>query len=347
MISGGAFAAPFDIQINPGPTLAGNAPALAAFNRAAAQWEAYITDPVTVFIDADLVNITNPNIIGSTGSTIYEGSYGEVRDALIADAADEPDDAITNSLPTTIAFDMPVGFGLRGATNPNEAIQLTAANVRALGQAIPSSPADATINFNQNFSFDYDPLDTNLIGSGLVDFETVAAHEIGHALGFISSVDDVDFFQALHLTSQSIQPAPLDLFRFANGSATDPATDADFASSAFHRSLVPGVDAVFDQVLPEYGNIENRMSTGVFFGDGRQASHWKDNNLTGTLIGVMDPTLANQQVFSITADDLRVLDLIGWDVAAIPEAQAWMFAGVASCASGAGWWAKRRGRAAA
>ena len=39
----------FSTVINPGATLSlpGNAPALAAFNRAAAQWSAFISDPIT------------------------------------------------------------------------------------------------------------------------------------------------------------------------------------------------------------------------------------------------------------------------------------------------------------
>jgi len=44
----------FDIQVNAGATLAQNAAAMDAFNRAAAQWESFIADPITVVIDADL-----------------------------------------------------------------------------------------------------------------------------------------------------------------------------------------------------------------------------------------------------------------------------------------------------
>ena len=57
----------FNIVINAGAGLAGNAAALAAFNRAADQWEAWISDPITVTIVADLQNLGNPSIIGSTG----------------------------------------------------------------------------------------------------------------------------------------------------------------------------------------------------------------------------------------------------------------------------------------
>jgi hypothetical protein len=32
------------------------------------------------------------------------------------------------------------------------------------------------------------------------------------------------------------------------------------------------------------------FSTGLYQGDGNQASHWKDDVLTGSFIGIMDPT---------------------------------------------------------
>ena len=62
------------------------------------------------------------------------------------------------------------------------------------------------------------------------------------------------------------------------------------------------------------------MSTGALTGDGRQASHWKDDSITGTRIGVMDPTLNAGAFYGLSAADIRALDLIGWDnVAAVPE----------------------------
>jgi hypothetical protein len=67
------------------------------------------------------------------------------------------------------------------------------------------------------------------------------------------------------------------------------------------------------------------MSTGRIQGDGRQASHWRDNGITGTLIGVMDPTLGPGQIFPIAASDIRALDVVGWDhvaAVAVPEPSA-------------------------
>ena len=76
----------FDIVINPGATLAANAPALAAFERAAATWESLISDPITVTIDADMEDLMDPFVIGQASSVSFSFAYDDVRNALVADA---------------------------------------------------------------------------------------------------------------------------------------------------------------------------------------------------------------------------------------------------------------------
>jgi hypothetical protein len=292
----------FDIVITPGATLAGNAAALAAFNRAALQWEARIADPITVSINADLAAL-GAGIIGSTSATLLGASYNTIRNQMVVDAADEgAKDAIVASLPTAAQFLGTIpggGFSLSGN------IVLTQANAKALGFGVPGG-SDGNITFSTAFSFDFD--NSNGVGAGLVDFETVAAHEIGHLLGFISAVDNVDGAAAF-----AIDLEPLDLFRFQNNTAADPSSAAEFTT--FARSLVPGGDAITDEIAAEY-----RMSTGVTQGDGRQASHWKDDSLTGINIGNMDPTLGNQVVTPVGNADFRALDLIGYDVVTLSSA---------------------------
>jgi hypothetical protein len=53
------------------------------------------------------------------------------------------------------------------------------------------------------------------------------------------------------------------------------------------------------------------FSDGQYFGDARQASHWKDS----LGIGIMDPTVAPGELLAISQNDVRALDVIGWDIA--------------------------------
>lgn len=302
------------ITINAGPALAANAAALAAFGRAASRWSALLTDPITVNVDANLAPL-GPGVLGRAGPVFLAAPYTDVRNALVADAADEADDAIVASLPTAAQFAalVPTGFSLDGRLSG------TKANFKALGFGgldLLFGASDAVIEFSDGFAFDYDASDG--VGAGLIDFESVAAHELGHALGFISVVDFVDALLA-NGTPAAIAPGTFDLFRFGAGLA--PATPGDFATAV--RNLVPAQAAVFAD-----GDSQWALSTGRFFGDGRQTSHWKDNDLSGAFIGLMDPTLAFGVGIPITAADLRALDLIGYEVAPVPvPAAAWLFAG--------------------
>src|SRR5262249_59896216 len=60
------------------------------------------------------------------------------------------------------------------------------------------------------------------------------------------------------------------------------------------------------------GGGRPRRAPGGTDGEGGRASHWKDDALTGILIGAMDPTLRTGTVQTISAADERALELIGW-----------------------------------
>lgn len=299
----------FDIVISPSAALSANIPALNAFNRAAQLWESFISDPITVTINADF-SALGAGILGSTGAVFLQADYNTIRNQLVADASNETDDAIVLSMPTAAQFSvtLPSGFAVNGN------VTATKANLKAMGfTGLDSSfgVSDANIAFSTAFTWDFDK--SNGISAGAFDFEGVAAHEIGHVLGFISSVDDVDF--VLPSTATDIQPMPLDLFRFADGGVNDPATTAQFTT--FPRNMVPGTTGIFDQVIGgQGGSLEVLFSTGVDFGDGRQASHWKDS----LGLGIMDPTAAPGELLVLTANDRRAMDLIGYEVQVVPEA---------------------------
>jgi hypothetical protein len=286
-----------DIELVPDAGLAANPAALDAFRRAAAQWEAVISTPVTVTIGAGLADLGDPGLIGQTRPMSLSGPYTRIRDAIVAVHQDQP---VVAAMPTAAEFTASIrtGFSLDGT------VSSTKANLKALGFTDLDTmfgQSDATITFNSTFSFDFDNRDG--VTRDTIDFESAAAHEIGHVLGFSSSVDVIDT-----LSPRPVRLEPLDLLRFADAPGASPSTPAEFTT--FARSLAPGVEAVFDDTAAEF-----RMSTGKQSGDGRQASHWKDDRLTGVLIGIMDPTLPSATVETVSAADERALELIGWTIA--------------------------------
>ncbi|MEZ6125267.1 MAG: NF038122 family metalloprotease [Planctomycetaceae bacterium] len=281
------------------------------FTAAANLWSSILSDDIIVNINIDFTTL-GPGILGSTGSTSESILYSDFRPALVADATSVDDAVAVAHLPAGPSLSLYTSDPTSGSPgNPiidnnnsgnNRVLDLNTTVSKAVGlRAADNATVDADITFSSSFSWDFDRSDG--ITPGAFDFIGVAAHEIGHALGFVSGADTVDFTTGASGNNQSLDNfrvhSSLDLFRFSADSllaGADIDVRADTATKFF--SLDGGVTQL------------TTFSTGVVNGDGRQASHWKDN----LGIGIMDPTASPGEYADITDFDIRGFDAIGWDV---------------------------------
>ncbi|WP_342118201.1 NF038122 family metalloprotease [Pseudoduganella sp. OTU4001] len=294
------------------------------FQAAAARWSNLLHDNVTINLTVGF-NPLGGGILGQAATAEDFHYYSSVRNALAADASSAADATAVAHLPGGSSFgllinrtaDNPNGAGSpipyadnNGGAN-NQILYISNAEAKALGlpvtpQTLPGciGACDGFIQFNSNFNFDFDP--SNGTSPTAFDFVGVAAHEIGHVLGFLSGVDILDANSPPHNgpfdADEFTYVSTLDLFRYSAASAAQGVIDWTADNRAKYFSL-------------DGTSVGPQFSTGVNFGDGRQASHWKDN----LFIGLMDPTAGMGETLNITDNDLLAMDAIGWDVAAIPE----------------------------
>lgn len=289
-----------------------NPNAKAAFIRAAAAWEAVVTSPVTIYLDADYGPENfgvawSSGTLGATSSPSSTVGYSTVRNNLIAGANTPAKQTVYQSLPTN---SVPIDTGSGVSTT----VSVSASIGRAIGllnaTAQPTDTA-ARIGFNSNFSFDFDA--SNGISTGQTDFEAVATHEIGHALGFTSRSG-----------SGSSTPAMWDLYRFRSGTTASSFTTAQRIMTVGGPTInsqyyfVPTENEIGLSDGGPNGSTENN-------GDGNQSSHWRQASRNGgVFIGIMDPRIPSGTRRLITSNDSKALEIFGYNsnIPAPPPAPA-------------------------
>ena len=283
--------------------LESNPQAKAAFVRVAALYQSMITTPITVVIDVDfgptwfgqgypegIVGLTNPQLL--VGSPIYT----LMQEHLIDGASNNQERDLYHALPQIL---VPTDI------SDTNTVVGPSALFRALDFISPIAAPEIepgiwgpppAIGFNSVVPYDFDPTDG--VDPGKEDFEAAVAHEMGHVLGFVSYTGALEI-DATRTCALSVW----DLFRFRPGVNMSTFSTAE-------RILSSGGNQVFFAGGAEYGLSTGRPDGSG--GDGKQASHWRDDVFTGDRIGIMDPSIPMGKRQTITFKDLAALDVFGY-----------------------------------
>lgn len=317
---------------------------MTGFQQAGALWSSVFNDPITMNVRINAAALPTGQI-GSTSNFFDPYTYTSVRTAMLNDRTSGRDQTSTSNLqagpnismyinrtannPNGVVSATPyfdTGAGGPGQAGPenNNTIRITSANAKALG-LIPGNSAgmDATITMTTLQGYDFDR--SNGINASQVDFVGVAAHELGHALGFMSGVDVLDGNgNAPGLNDNQLRfVTPLDLFRYSSRSigvggglgVIDWTADSTVKFFSVDGGATP---------LALFSNGAN------FGGEGTEASHWKNNQ--NPIIGIMDPSVAVGELLVISDNDLSAFDVIGYNLTAVPEPSTCLLLGLATAA---------------
>ncbi len=316
--------------------------AVQSFRIAANYWEKVLTNDATINLNVGFGDYRDQFIIA--GAEVRH-KVMPIADyyAALATTGDSALDAMavanlsplsaTGSVDVLVPGYLSDGLGIdsRGTRTAPDGLPIsttmaaTTANAKALGATF-SGNVDAEIRFSNRVRFDFDPSN----GVGGFDFIGTAIHEIGHALGFVSGVDFLDFAEGIGGSIRVDENAwgqGLDIFRYSAPGQLD------------WRPRMPAYFSLDGGVTP--------FSGGLFPTGSSQASHWKPSDLPNPCanpLGVMDPLPCGGSV-TVTALDLAAFDAIGWNLNfdvladpgynkttaqiyreffAVPEPSAWM-----------------------
>lgn len=148
--------------------------------------------------------------------------------------------------------------------------------------------------------------------------ETTLVHELGHVLGFTSRLDSrlVNCARRGQVSSSYNYLTPFDLFTYSAESLAGGAIDWAVDDRPKYFSLDGGQSSLgaISTGLP--GFVWGAGCTGG--GDGFTRGHWINVDGAAGALGIMDPATATDPgppaLFqTITALDLTVMDVIGWD----------------------------------
>lgn len=321
------------------------------FKVAARYWESVLTNSATMNITVGFSDL-GPRVLGGTSTSLYtyvpmatyysllgaNGTKSTIDTQAIAnlrplDANGGVNVLVPGYLTPATRDGITAGYDSRTAPTSAEignTIALASSNVKALlnDATFGADEVDADIDFSSTFAFDFDPTDG--ITADTYDFVGVAVHEIGHALGFLSGVEDFDYSsgEGGFRTDDFWWGYAADMFRYSKPGQLD---------------WTFGTGSYFSLDGGRTSYIDGYWSTGSNKGDGWQASHWKEPGIAcGDFRGIMNPYICGGKMDQVEGLDLALLDAIGWNtnvnvarnpgyafttaqmyLAAVPEPASW------------------------
>ena len=284
------------------------------FELAAAIWSTYLTDDVTVNLHIGSSDSLGENgqAVGGAIPILHEQNYGVYQQYASNDATSHHDDQALESLQEGNTTDFLVNGQI---VDGNSDILLTSAQAKALGMdealtldngatwdrdLVDDNALDGYILISNSFDWNYDYLRNEEQPEGTLDFLSMALHEIGHQLGFVSGLDGTIDFETLYSGENQVADfTALDLFRSSVDSAQLDNPDGSVSDLSLGQNSYFSID----------GGQTNlgEFSSGADY----QASHWKRLK---DAMGIFDPTLAYQERLGIGYLDRQAIDVLGWDV---------------------------------
>lgn len=155
----------------------------AAFNYAAAEFEAQYTNPIHINLN---ITTGTTGLGGSSTNLLGYLTYAQLKSVLASHATS------ANDLSSVAAL---------GSTDPTAGGQfyVARAEAKALGLIADDASTDGTITFNRTYSYTTNPASR---GTGGFDLIGIAEHEISETMGRIGGLNQSGFY------------TPFDLFRF-------------------------------------------------------------------------------------------------------------------------------------
>lgn len=275
--------ASFNFSFQPGTSIE----QMIGFEMAGLIWSKFIKDDISVNIHVALSSGLDASVAGTSIPRFIEQSYQNTQVLLALDKTSANDTTAIANLNGKGSAQYQALVGSQTVTG--DQIRLTSANAKALGVAPQDAALDGYILLNSfqgsALAWNYDYTRSTSANPKSLDFLSVALHEVGHILGFISDIDQ----SAKSINIGSNSPAtlsPLDLFRYSDRSVSSSAIEFSSGASAYFS-----IDGGKTNLAPFASGLTTSPGGTVGF----QASHWASSNpilkLINSNLSASDPSL--------------------------------------------------------